>query len=418
MPNDILLLAIGSAGDVHPFVGLGLALKRRGHAVTVATNEHFQPLVERVGLAFTSLGTADEYHRAINNPDIWHPMRGFQTVVEFSMRELAQRVYDLVASRYVPGKTITAGTLLAVGARIAQEKLGVPFATVGFAPAVIRSSIAIPKLPGLPLRDSSPEWLKKFMYWMVDSLMVDRLCGPHINGLRAKVGLPPVRGIMKNWWYSPELNICMWPEPFGKIEADWPANSVLTGFPLYDEAGATPLPPELVQFLDAGDKPICFTPGSAMMFGHEFFTAAADACQRLKRRGVLLTRYPEQIPKSLPAGVIHCAYAPFTQLLPRAAALVHHGGIGTTSQAYAAGIPQLLMPMAHDQFDNADRIARLNLGDWLPRKKFTTPRVSEKLARLLSAPDVAAACQRISQQNALLENGCDAAAKQVEKLAR
>jgi rhamnosyltransferase subunit B len=416
MPKDVILIAIGSSGDVHPFVGLGRALLRRGHRVTVASNDHFRALIEHSGLGFVSLGTAEEYHNAINNPDIWHPLRGFKTVVQFSMSELAARVYDLIDDKYVPGRTVVAGTLLAVGARIAQEKLGVPYATVGFAPAVIRSSISIPKLPGLPLNDSSPAWFKTFVYWMVDTLMVDRLCGPHVNKLRKKVGLKPVRGIMKSWWYSPEMNICMWPEAFAPVQLDWPLNSVLTGFPLYDEAGATPLPPELSEFLDSGAPPICFTPGSAMMFGQDFFNAAAEACKNIDRRGVLLTRYPEQIPKPLPPGVIHCAYAPFTQLLPRAAALVHHGGIGTTSQAYAAGVPQLIMPMAHDQFDNADRIKRMHLGDWLSRDDFTARHVTEKLLQLLTDREMAVACERTAKQNAMLPNGCDEAAEQIERL--
>lgn len=416
MPKKILLLAIGSAGDVHPFVGLGLALKRRGHEVIVVTNDVFQPLVERVGLGFISLGTAEEWNSAINNPDIWHPMRGFKTVVEYSMTELGERVYDIIASRYEPGKTIAAGTLLAVGARIAQDKLGIPFASVGFAPAVIRSSISVPKLPGLPLKDSSPMWFKTFIYWAADALMIDRLCAPRVNKLRKKVGLAPVRGIMKKWWYSPQMNICMWPEQFGPICADWPANSVLTGFPLYDESGATPLPGDLVAFLDAGDKPVCFTPGSAMKFGHDFFRAAAGACELLGRRGVLLTRHAEQIPHPLPKDVVHCAYAPFSQLLPRAAALVHHGGIGTTAQAYAAGVPQLIMPMAHDQFDNAARITKLNIGDEIARKKFRAPLVAEKLSKLLSSNDVAESCKHISRATAALKNGREAAADAVEKL--
>jgi UDP:flavonoid glycosyltransferase YjiC (YdhE family) len=120
-----------------------------------------------------------------------------------------------------------------------------------------------------------------------------------------------------------------------------------------------------------------------MVFGQRFFHSAAQACALLGRRGVLLTRYPEQLPAKLPAGVIHCDYAPFSQLLRRATCLVHHGGIGSTSQALAAGIPQLIMPMAHDQYDNAARIQRLGLGMTLATTRFTPRRLARQLSKLL-----------------------------------
>ena len=114
----------------------------------------------------------------------------------------------------------------------------------------------------------------------------------------------------------------------------------------------------------AGEPPIVFTPGSAMYHGQDFFRASVEACKQLNRRGILLTRHAEQIPADLPATIRHFSYAPFSLLLPRAAALVHHGGIGTSAQAMAAGCRQLITPFAHDQFDNADRLRRLGEGIW------------------------------------------------------
>ena len=424
-PHHVVLIAIGSSGDVHPFVGLGLTLQRRGHRVTVATNDHFAPLLARVGLAFASLGSVEEFDTALNNPDVWHPAHGLKAIVDHGVGELVGRVYDLLAAQMAQDakegllSTVAAGTLLAVGARIAQERLGLPYASVGFAPSVVRSRIAMPRLPLLPLPHRTPMWVKTALWWLGDTLVVDPLLAPPINAVRARVGLLPVRGIARHWWYSPQLNICMWPPMFGAVQADWPANSVLTGFPMYDEAGSEPLPTELTAFLaQPGGAPLVFTPGSAMRFGHDFFAAAASACQRLQRRGILLTRYPEQLPDALPPGVLHVAYAPFSQLLPHAAALVHHGGIGTTSQALAAGVAQLVMPMAHDQFDNVQRVRQLGVGDWLPRRRFTAARVAARLQHLLTDNGVALATRAVASQLKQTPDGCAAAADAIESLMR
>jgi UDP:flavonoid glycosyltransferase YjiC (YdhE family) len=197
----------------------------------------------------------------------------------------------------------------------------------------------------------------------------------------------------------------MFPEWFAAPQRDWPQQTVLAGFPLYDERGLSPLEDELLTFLESGDAPLVFTPGSAMMHGREFFSTAAEACRLLGCRGILLTRFAEQVPSALPAGVRHFTYAPFSQLLPRAAALVHHGGIGTLSQGFATGIPQLVMPMSFDQPDNAARLERLGTGLALAPKRFQAANVAAVLRRLLDSPEVATRCrevaERVAQQRAV-----------------
>src|SRR5262249_29005603 len=160
----------------------------------------------------------------------------------------------------------------------------------------------------------------------------------------AELGLAPVRDVFRGWLHSPQLVLGLFPKWFGSIQPDWPRHTELVGFPLYDERDATPLPAELDAFLAAGPPPVAFTPGSANLHGRPFFEAASAACTRLGRRGLLLTRHPEQLPERLPEGVRHVAYAPFGLLLPKVGALVHHGGIGTSAQGMAAGVPQLVMP--------------------------------------------------------------------------
>ena len=396
IPLEFLLIPIGSAGDVHPLVALGLALKRRGHAVTLYTNGHFEALARRAGLDFLPLGTAEDFRAAIENPDVWHPIRGFKTVADWAIVRPMRQVFETIRYRYVPGQTIVAAQVTAFGARLAREALGVPLATVNLQPAMIRSVHRSPVLPPLPMPDGMPKAVKRWLYRLADALGADPAILPGLNPYRAELGLPPIRRAMDTWWWSPDLVLNLFPDWYAPAQPDWPAHSVSTGFPLYDEGGVAPLPADVAAYLDAGPPPVVFTPGSAMIHGHAFFSAAVDACRRLGRRGILLTRYIEQLPDSLPEGVRHFDYVPFGRLLPRAAALVHHGGIGTTAQALAASVPQLIMPMAHDQPDNADRVARLGVGRAIPRKSFRGPAVARALGALLDSQEVADRCREVA----------------------
>ena len=103
----------------------------------------------------------------------------------------------------------------------------------------------------------------------------------------------------------------------------------------------------------------------------------------------------DQFPPQLPRRVVTARYAPFSKLLPGAAAIVHHGGVGTTSQALRAGIPQVVVPMAFDQFDNAQRVYNLSCGSWLPMTRCTSRRLLTHLERL---PQVATQCSAVARQ--------------------
>lgn len=408
-PLKILLTPVGSSGDVHPFVGLGVALRRRGHRVIVITNGHFAPLVRAAGLEFVELGTEEQYFQAISHPDLWSATRGFNAVAEMVNR-LVRPMFDLLAEHHEPGHTITVGGSLALGARLAQEKLGLPMVSVHLQPALFRSRVAPAKYADLVVEGFAPDWFRRLIIWLGDVALVDPILGRPLNASRAELGLPPVRGILRSWVNSPLRVLGLFPDWFCPPQPDWPAQARLVGFPLYDEGGVTAAPPGLEEFLASGEAPIAFTPGSAMRFGQRFFAQAADACARLGRRGVLLTRFPEQIPTHLPPGVRHFDFVPLGMLLPRCAAMVHHGGIGTASQALAAGVPQLIMPLSHDQPDNAERIARLGVGTSMLPRRFKGPAVAQALRGLLESPGVGRACKEIAGRFAgvnALGNACD-----------
>ncbi len=380
----IVLNPLGSHGDVHPFIGYGIELARRGHEVVVVTNEHFGPLACAAGLGFIKLGDEAFFRMLRDDPNLWHKTRAPEFIFSKGVFPMIPRAVATLREQIVPGQTVLVSGSLGLAARLVQDLTGVPHATVHLSPLAFRSLIAPPKVPGMVMPPT--KLLRKWTYSFGDAVVVDRIITRPLNAERKALGLSPVNRILWDWWHSPTRVIGAFPDWFAPRQVDWPAQVVLTGFPLYDERDVTPVSPDVDNFLNTGDTPIAFTPGSAMVHGRDFFTAAAGACVNLNRRGILLTRHGEQIPTDLPKGVIHVGYAPFSQLLPRCAAIVHHGGIGTTAQGLAAGVPQVVMPMAHDQPDNAARLVRLGVGATLLPKKFTTDNLAKALGTLLADP--------------------------------
>lgn len=398
---NVLLLALGSHGDVHPFVGIGIRLRERGHHVAVAANGYFRDVVEHGSLEFIQIGTAEEYQAMATNPDLWHPTRAPQTVFAAMSRYL-RPIYDVAASFSRRPDSVIAASTLALGARVAQDHLQFPMATIHLSPSIFQSVYAPPSFLPFSLL---PSWTPRIVYrgcWALVNRIMDGVCGP-LNELRAEFGLPAVRGVIRDYWHSPRMVIGLFPEWFGPPQPDWPKQTVLTGFPLFDEPDLSPISAELDQFLRDGEPPIAFTPGSAMWHGRKFFEQSAEACARLKRRGLLLTRHRDNLPEELPAGVIHVHYAPFSQLLPRCAAFVHHGGIGSSAQALASGVPQLVTPFAHDQPDNAERLRKLGVAKVLPARKYRAKRIAAALQELLDAPSVAQSCRRVKERFASVD---------------
>jgi UDP:flavonoid glycosyltransferase YjiC (YdhE family) len=395
---NILLIPLGSAGDVHPFTGVGVALRQRGHRVTVITNRHFEPLIRRVGLEFVEFGTEEQYLTQIEDPDLWHPLKGFQTVFQKGILPSLRPLYETVVRHYVSGETVVAASTLAFAARAAQDKLGIPLATVHLQPSAFRSEYQPPVYPRMSIPAWFPRAGKRLYYWLLDRLALDPIVAPGLNAFRAELGLPPVRRVLKDWWHSPQRLIGLFPDWFAPPQPDWPPQLRLTGFPLFDEKGVQPVPEEVETFLAEGDPPVVFTPGSAMRHGQPFFQAAVEACRLLGRRGLLLTRFREQLPADLPKNVRHFDFVPFSQVLPRCAALVYHGGIGTASQALAASVPHLVMPMAHDQPDNAARLERLGVARTLKPRSFRARKVAAALEFLLTSKEVAERCRTLAEK--------------------
>jgi UDP:flavonoid glycosyltransferase YjiC (YdhE family) len=403
-----LLTPFGSSGDVFPYLAIGRELRRRGNDVTVVAAEPFRAAVERVGLSFASGGSSDHYDAITHHPDLWHPRRGMRLVLQLISDALRDH-YATLSDLYEPGRTVLVGHPLAFVTRIFEEKHRAPAATIHIAPSIFRSEYVAPVFePGYDL-SRAPRWYKRGTYWIADRFFLDPHINPSLNAFRAELNLPAVGRVFHSWIHSPRLTIGIFPDWFGPPQPDWPPPTRLTGFILYDDDQTQNIDPEIEDFLVAGEPPIVFTPGTGNRQAPGFFETAVKAVDLLGMRALLLTGYPEQLPAQLPPTVRHASYLPFSSVLPRSAAVVHHGGVGTCAQGLAAGIPQLTMPMGFDQPDNATRLRRLGVGTWLTPRKFTPSRLASALETLLESSETADACQkyrRMVRESDALQETC------------
>lgn len=391
---NILMAPVGSYGDVHPFVGLGKELTRRGHRVTVGAMAGFRDMIAQAGLGFVETTTEVEYKETIENPDFWNPRHSLALVARKMVEPALDRQYRFVREHADSGPTVVVAAGTGLGAFNAAEQLGLPLVGVALQPAVFWSQHQSPQLPGLLLPNWLPGWLKTLQFRLAVRLKVDGVLLTPFNRQRAEIGLP-AKTSMFDLWSWPDRVMGMFPDWFAPPQQDWPATVRLSGFPLWDEPGDG-LADEIREYLADGEPPIVFTAGSAMMHARSFFGAAVEACQLLGRRGILLAKFDEQIPTDLPRGVRHFSYVPFSRLLSHCAALVHHGGVGTTSQALAAGIPQVVVPMAFDQPDNAHRLQRLGVGDWLRSGRVSGGALAQQLQTLLDSEEVSRVAQDLA----------------------
>jgi rhamnosyltransferase subunit B len=421
----VLLPTIGSAGDVHPFIGLGLALRARGHRATILTNPLFQPLIEQQGLGFLPVGTVKDAEEAMADPDLWHSRKGFEVVAQRVIVPAIAQIYRLIEAS-AGADTVVAASGISFGARVAQDKHGIPTATVHLQPAIIRSLIDQGMFGNVRISASQPMWFKRTVFRLVDWAAIDRNLKRPLNDLRATLGLRPIDRVLHRWIHSPRCVIGFFPEWFAAPQRDWPPHTHLVGFPLWDGGGGhAPVPQEALDFLEAGEAPIICTPGSAAASMQRYFLEAVETARKLGARAMLVTNFPAQLPRALPRGVRAFGYLPFSEVLPRASLLVYHGGIGTLAQAIKAGIPQLVVPSGHDQFDNGWRIEQLGLGRSIAQTRFRAARAADAIramrdegrlkmrarefaAKMNSAAALSRACELIEELGVgALESGRD-----------
>ena len=403
-------------------MALALELKARGHRPVVATGEMYREKLDAAGIELApvrpnDLPSYDEPERASALlGKVMDARTGSMEIVNTLILPYLRAAYEDLSAAARGADLLVTHPLPLVGPVVAA-KLGVRWVSSVLAPASFLSAYDPPVPPQMPalhrLLSLHPFVMRAVM---AAARVKMRPIKRAVDGLRADVGVPPSPGEpIHEAQHSPRLVLALFSKVLAAPQPDWPPHTHVTGFPFYDRRdylGETGVPPALLDFLDAGPPPVVFTLGSAAFWvAQDFYAESLRAAQALGVRALLLIGHENNRPAGpLPDGVAAFEYAPFGALLPRASAVVHHGGVGTTGQSLRAGRPQLVVPFSHDQFDNGARAARLGVGRTLPRPKYDADTAARELKILLDDPayaERAAAAARIVQTERGTETACD-----------
>lgn len=385
--SDILLIPFGTSGSVFPFIWLGRNLIERGHRVTMIASPIYEAAAVGAGIGFLP-PEPDVLPSMLAESDLWNPQGCKRVAFTFGGRAVApcMAAIDKVV-REMGKPDLILAPMISFGARIAREKHRIPLVTVHLYPAAMMSADDAPLVfPGIRFLRLLPLTARKLILSLPSPY--DRFALPSVAKVCADHGVGPPRRLWKQWHHSPDGVLALFPDWYAAVGRDQPENSFQWDFPLEDLARQSAIEPDLERFLAAGEKPIIFTAGTGQFHAAGFFETAARVVSRLGCRAVFLTTKTDQVPADLSASIFVAAYAPFSRILPRAAVMVHHGGIGTLSQCLAAGIPQLVVFMSLDQPDNAARVERLGVGLSLGMARLTPGRLLPLLKRCLDDPKI------------------------------
>ncbi len=416
-----LLTTLGSLGDLHPYIAVALGLRARGHHATIATSEIYRAKIEGEGLAFHPV--RPDLGFALTDPAVMrqavHPRTGTEYVIRRMFLPHLEASFEdtLAAARHAD---VLVGHPIAYATPTVAELLNKPWLSVALQPSIFLSPYDPPVVAGLP-------WLENFQdsglwFWrpMVGlALAITRRWAAPLNNLRRTLGLRELRDPLFRGMHSPHGTQAWFSRILARPQPDWPARTEITGFPFYDklEPGAG-LPPALQRFLESGPPPVVFTLGSsAPLDAGTFYQESARAALAAGCRAVLLTgRDPRNLPQEpLPDSIFVTEYAPYSELLGRAAATVHQGGVGTTAQALRAARPMIVVPWSHDQPDNARRVRKLGAGLTVRRADYRAATAANALREMLSDQSYARAAARASAAMSE-EDGVAAACRGLEAL--
>ncbi|UWQ20743.1 nucleotide disphospho-sugar-binding domain-containing protein [Jannaschia sp. W003] len=398
LPNRgaVLLSTIGSLGDLYPVLSVARAIELAGLEPRLALSPDDCEIARSWGLLATPVGptqaelcerlgvSRDEIAASI----LRDPGPLMRDVMIPMLPALIEQMAPLM-----PGVSVAAGTTFALAAPLAAEQAGVPYVPLLLQPMMMFSAIDPPTGRLFKLARQNPGTAGQVWNRALLSCARAVLRSRHASDLsdvRDRLALPPQPGtpLLDHGGEVP-MRLALWDEHFAPIPDDAPEGLRAVGFPPRPEGM---LDPEVRRWIAGGPPPLVVTMGSIAhgLGGPKFWQRAVDLGRSLGLRVVLLHGQAE-----VPEGddVLALPYAPHSGLFPLAAAIVHHGGIGTTAEAVRAARPQLVLPVGGDQPDNAARLERMDLAAVLPVRRFGVRRAQQMLGDLLERFDYAAAAK-------------------------
>lgn len=381
----IVLAAFGSLGDMHPVIALGIELRNRGHEVIFAAMEFYREKIEMLGFELRPIRPNLDPNDKKLARELMDLKKGSETLLKQIILPNLRPMYEDLTKAVADAEMLISTEVVFAAASVA-EKTGIKWATTTLAPGTFLSAYD-------PFVPPTAPWLKnlrflgstfhKIMYGVVEK-MIDSWFEEY-RVFRRELGLSDEKNPLFEG-KSDLLNLAMFSKVIGTPQPDWHPATVQTGFCFYDgQNDLGNMPEKLGEFLENGEPPLVFTLGSAaVMDARDFYVESIKAAQILERRAVMLYGIFNESPPGLNENIVGFDYAPYSQIFPKAACVIHQGGIGTTSQVLRAGVPMLVMPYSHDQPDNAARCERIGVARSISRDGYTGAKAAREIKHLLT----------------------------------
>ena len=351
----VLVATVGTLGDVLPAIAVGRLMAGRGHDVVVFADPDYADLVRQSDLEIDAVGQPGFLRSLVAEPDYWHSDRCFHVFAKRVVLPNIKPMMKGIERRARRGRTVVAAFSYAFGAKFAAREAGLPLARLFIQPAAL---------------DCDSPFARKMSAIQAYFGSVGRtLTAGNATDTSAVVGLFP-------HWFCPQKT---------KLRP----GSITAGFPIDDGTAAQSMPRMLTDFLDAGPAPVVLLARGDPVRNRDLKEQAQAACRSLGQRLIVLGG--EDAPFADENACL-LAFAPFDRLLPRVAAVVHHGGIGTIAHALAAGAPQLALTSNFETPENAAAVTALGIGTAMPAGEAAPNRLQHALKSLLTSPHVSARC--------------------------
>ncbi len=401
--SRIVLTTFGSAGDLNPMLALGIGLRERGHDVLFAVEDNFRPSIIEAGFAVRRLAGDSVAAIAPYAAQMFGsrtPATSIKLLLDhYLLPTLPEKITDLRAA--CEGADLLVSSAMHMAAAAVADLTRIPWASVALTPIILPSShVDVQPLPAwLP---AAARRLDNRLLWRLGEIMFRGPADAPANQVRASFGLPPRHGVLWLGSLSPRLTCLACSPAFQPPVPDWPDFVRVTGFCYWDTPAQWSPSPALRAFLDDPTPVIAVTagsiaPGMASAFASMYRTSV-QAIRRVGAQALLIGGQLDQLMDVSAPDVLAVPFAPYSQVFPRCAAVIHHGGIGTAAQCLRYGIPALVVPQGFDQYYVAARIARIDAGRMLYRDRFTLERATEALAALLHEPRYTQATRGIRDQ--------------------
>lgn len=375
MSLNIVLFTSGSAGDILPFVRVGAALAAQDHKVTLVSHAGYEQLAAGAGLQYLPFDTTGEYAEYLHHASLLNTPGGITKFLLDHSLPKASKAIDCLSEAIEPGSVLLTSPTFDTASRIAAELHGLDPLWLFIAPVQVS------------------DWSRRSA---VRTAMYRSVLGEAIESVRATAGLAPIVD-WDNWLRYSSQSIGQWPEWFARPDVDWLPGVEPVGFLLDHSAERSELPVEVADFIEAQTHaPLLVTGGTGRYLGEDFYACSLAAARELGLPAIVVTRDSDCLPEQLPEQCLLADQLPFGVVIPHCSTVIHHGGLGTTGAAAAAGVPQLILAFGADRPDNGSRVTQSGIGQSIALPQCTTPQVVDALRRLTTASDVRDRCRQAS----------------------